>query len=443
MEVSYILDNIDQYKKMMNDRFMDSSKIDQLQDLHRLYVKELQNCEKIRKLKNIISNSINKPKLGNKIEFNFGGNIAMALNVTTLLEDLNLTNYSKNSLIRLGKELKPLLEESEKAMVKYLNERDSLVSKIPNLLHVDVPISDDEENNKVITMTLIPETNDNFLDQYQLCCKLGIIEEAGEIAGNRGYFLVNEGVRLNYALINYALDFLEKKGYKLMSTPHFMKKEKIEQVCQLSEFEETLYKIENSDLFLIATSEQPMTSYFCDKQLYDLPVKLCGVSNCYRKEAGKHGKDTLGIFRVHQFEKIEQFCVTTPEKSWDMMEEIIKTSQEFYESLGISYRVVNIVSKELNNAAAMKYDLEGFFKGSKKFRELVSCSNTTDYFSRKIRTKINGRNGKEFVHMLNSTLFANTRTICCLLETHQCEDGVIIPNVLKKYYNYDKIMFKN
>lgn len=454
ISISHILDNADKYKQMVRDRFLDKSQmkpecehmsvdIDEIIRLHRLYVDTLIRVEKTRKLKNIISKSNNKTK--NKsdsdqsdLEFDF----SVDLDVVKILEDENLINnkYSLSSLRKLGSELKPLLEIYENDMKTYLEKRNALVEKVPNIIHPSVPIFESEENNQIIKITQIPETNDKYLDQYQLCCKLGIIEEAGNIAGHRGYFLVNEGVRLNYALINYGLDFLQKKGYKLMYTPHFMKKEQMEQVCQLSDFQETLYNIEGGELFLIATSEQPMTSYFSNTQNNNLPIKLCGISSCYRKEAGKHGKDTLGIFRVHQFEKIEQFCVTEPDKSWETMEEMMKTSEEFYESLGISYRVVNIVSKELNNAAAMKYDLEGFFKGSKKFRELVSCSNTTDYFSRKIRVK---GNNKEFAHMLNSTLFANTRIICCLLETHQCEDGVIVPEVLRKYYDCEKILFKN
>jgi seryl-tRNA synthetase len=168
-------------------------------------------------------------------------------------------------------------------------------------------------------------------------------------------------------------------------------------------------------------------------------VKLCGISTCYRKETGSHGKDTLGMFRVHQFEKVEQFCVTKANESWEMMETMINNSKEFYDSLGLSYRVVNIVSKELNNAAGMKYDLEGWFPGSGKYRELVSCSNTTDYFSRKIKClTLDG----EYSHMLNSTLCANTRTLCCILETNQCDDGVLIPKILQKYYPVEKILFK-
>ena len=438
--ISYILDNVGKYKQMLTDRFMNPNQIDDIFNLHEQYTASLVKLQKTRKLKNIISNLINKPVAGDKIEWNFEND--NQIDPPKLLE-LDITCYSKTSLIRLGKELKLFIDLYENQCNVYLKQRNDVVAKIPNLLHASVPIFENEKNNQIVRSFNAPSDdtlNDTKLyDQYELCCKLGIIEEAGNIAGHRGYFLVNEGVRLNYALVNYALDFLQQKGYKLMYTPHFMKKEKIEQVCQLSEFQETLYGVNDNELFLIATSEQPMTAYYADKQLNNLPEKLCGISTCYRKEAGKHGKDTLGIFRVHQFEKVEQFCVTSPEDSWNMMEQMIKTSQEFYESLGISYRVVNIVSKELNNAAALKYDLEGFFKGSGKYRELVSCSNTTDYFSRKIKTKCAN---KEFVHMLNSTLFANTRTICCLLETHQCADGVMVPEVLRKYYDTEKMMFK-
>ncbi len=165
----------------------------------------------------------------------------------------------------------------------------------------------------------------------------------------------------------------------------------------MSDFEETLYEIKNSDHFLIATSEQPMTSYFTKTKLSDTPVKLCRISTCYRKEVGSNGKVTLGMFRVHQFEKVRQFCVTGADDSWEMMETMINNSKEFYDLLGLSYRVVNIVSKELNNATSMKYDLEGWFPGSQKHRELVSCSNTTDYFSRKI--KCSTSNG-EFAHIV-------------------------------------------
>lgn len=445
--MSHIIENKDKYEQMLRDRFLDKQiNLDNLLNLHKLYIDSLVEVESIRKLKNDISKMNNK--LSKNQSTDHDNQITLIdLDFTNELDIMNLCKqnlekYSLTSLRGLSNELKKILIECENKMNGFQMKRNEILNKIPNFIHSSVPIFESEENNQIIRMTDMPnqpEPNQKFLNQYELCCKLKIIEEGNNIAGHRGYFLVNEGVRLNYALINYGLDFLEKKGYKLMYTPHFIKKDQMSQVCQLSDFNETLYNVENGEFFLIATSEQPITSYFTNTQNNELPIKLCGVSTCYRKEAGKHGVDTLGIFRVHQFEKIEQFCVTDPEKSWEMMEEMISTSEEFYQSLGIPYRVVNIVSKELNNAAAMKYDLEGYFKGSEKFRELVSCSNTTDYFSKKIKVKTSNK----FAHMLNSTLFANTRTICCILETHQCNDGVIIPNVLRKYYDCEKIMFKN
>ena len=182
----------------------------------------------------------------------------------------------------------------------------------------------------------------------------------------------------------------------------------------------------------------------------NLPIKHAGFSTCFRKEAGSSGKDTLGIFRVHQFEKIEQFCITTNEnnESWKLMEEMIKTSEEFYQSLGIEYRIINIVSGALNNAAAKKYDLEAWFPVSKCFKELVSCSNCTDYQSRNIECLIGQVDGegydkvKNYSHMLNATLCAVTRTMCCICETHQTEKGVKIPDVLVSFVGKDFLMIK-
>jgi len=191
--------------------------------------------------------------------------------------------------------------------------------------------------------------------------------------------------------------------------------------------------------YLIATSEQPISAFHQGEWLEpkQLPLRYGGISTCFRKEAGAHGKDTWGIFRVHQFEKIEQFCITTPENSWEMHEEMLKIAEEFYQSLGIPYRVVSIVSGALNNAAAKKYDLEGWFPGFNEFRELVSCSNCTDYQSRSLGircgSKKQNEKEKKFVHMLNSTLCATTRTICAILENYQTENGVNVPEVLQSY----------
>jgi seryl-tRNA synthetase len=261
------------------------------------------------------------------------------------------------------------------------------------------------------------------------------------VSGHRGYFLKGVGVQLNLALINYGLSFLMKKNFVPLQTPFLMNKEPMGKTAQLEEFDEALYKVVggDEDKYLIATSEQPISAYHQGEWLDPkiLPLKYGGYSTCFRKEAGAHGKDTWGIFRVHQFEKIEQFCITDPEKSWDMHEEMLKNAEEFYQSLNIPYRVVNIVSGALNNAAAKKYDLEGWLPSYGEYRELVSCSNCTDYQSRALEIRMGvkkqGDHQKRYVHMLNATLCATTRTICAILENYQTPDGIVVPEVLQPF----------
>jgi seryl-tRNA synthetase len=220
-----------------------------------------------------------------------------------------------------------------------------------------------------------------------------------------------------------------------------MLKEQMAKTAQLSQFDEELYKVtgDQADKYLIATSEQPISAYHSDEWLQpkELPLKYAGYSTCFRKEAGAHGKDVWGIFRVHEFTKVEQFCLTEPEKSWEMFESMISTSEDFYKSLGIPYRVVAIVSGALNNAAAKKLDLEAWFPHQGEFKELVSCSNCTDYQSRDLEIRYGVKKQtdvkKTYVHALNSTLTATTRTICAILENFQTEDGVKIPEPLRKY----------
>ncbi|XP_011933808.1 PREDICTED: LOW QUALITY PROTEIN: serine--tRNA ligase, cytoplasmic [Cercocebus atys] len=299
-------------------------------------------------------------------------------------------------------------------------------------------------------------------------------EKGAMVAGSQGYFLKGVLVFLEQALIQYALRTLGSRGYTPIYTPFFMRKEVMQEVAQLSQFDEELYKVigkgsEKSDdnsydeKYLIATSEQPIAALHRDEWLRpeDLPIKYAGLSTCFRQEVGSHGRDTRGIFRVHQFEKIEQFVYSSPHdnKSWEMFEEMITTAEEFYQSLGIPYHIVNIVSGSLNHAASKKLDLEAWFPGSGAFRELVSCSNCTDYQARRLRIRY-GQTKKmmdkrknnlhlstqnkleaslfspkkvEFVHMLNATMCATTRTICAILENYQTEKGITVPEKLKEF----------
>jgi len=251
---------------------------------------------------------------------------------------------------------------------------------------------------------------------------------------------------LNQALINCAMQFLYKREYTPVQTPFFMQQDIMGECAQLGDFDEQLYKVtgEGADKYLIATSEQTMCTLFRKTWIEpkDLPQRYCGYSTCFRKEVGSHGRDTLGIFRVHQFEKIEQFCLTSGEgnESWEMMEELLKNAEDFYQLLGIPYQVVNIVSGALNDAAAKKYDLEAWFPGGKQFRELVSCSNCTDYQSRRLGVRVRTPKGpaglapeKAHVHMLNSTMTATERTLCCVLENYQTPEGVVVPEALRPF----------
>ena len=222
-----------------------------------------------------------------------------------------------------------------------------------------------------------------------------------KVAGHRGIFLKGPGVLLNMALQNYGIQFMLQRKYTPIQPPYFMKKEIMNETCQQSDFDENLYRVETSktpdqkddpnvdDCFMIATSEQPISGYFRKETIMEteLPIKFTGISTCFRKEAGAHGKDTWGTYRVHQFEKVEQFLITKPDQSWEMLDEMMACSEAFYQSLKIPYRVVNIVSGALNDAAAKKQDLEAWFPGYGEFRELVSCSNCTDYQSRALDVK--------------------------------------------------------
>jgi hypothetical protein len=267
------------------------------------------------------------------------------------------------------------------------------------------------------------------------------------VAGHRGYFLKDHGLMLNQAFQAYGTAFLRARGYSCMQPPYLMKKEVMAGVAQLEQFDEELYTVSggegnsDNDKYLIATSEQPLCGYHMGEWMEEknLPIRYAGLSTCFRKEAGSHGKDTWGIFRVHQFEKVEQFCIVEGdiEASRKMQEEMIKTAEEFYQSLGFPYQVINIASGALNNAANRKWDLECWFPGYNAYRELVSCSNCTDYQSRSMEIRSGGKKmgerEKKYVHMLNATLCATGRAICCLLETYQEADGVRVPEVLVPY----------
>lgn len=380
-------------------------------------------------------------------------------------------------------EIETQLIKATEDLERHERERNDVLREIGNLLHHEVPISDNEDNNQLIRTSgnldlgKEPMVDENgvqipYRSHVDLIMMIkGMDGERGSaIGGNRCYFLTGAGYWLQKALINYSMDFISELDFEPIFTPFWMKKSLMGQVAQLSQFDEELYKVVSSkkapiedseDKYLIATSEQPIAAYHEGKWLNPsvLPLMYAGHSTCFRQEVGAHGRDTRGIFRVHQFEKIEQFVIAAPSKSWESFHKMVDNSEKFYQSLGIPYRIVSIVSGALNNAAAMKYDLEAWFPGSQAFRELVSVSNCTDYQSRRLQIRyvissfqktdriklmylyITFRYGQtkkmtgqvEYVHMLNGTLCAVTRVICAILEVHQTPTGIKVPEPLKPY----------
>jgi seryl-tRNA synthetase len=375
--------------------------------------------------------------------------IQMRTKQKTINKDLSTKKKAGESVDDLIKEASLIkdtivLKDKENELLK--DKIDESIYKVGNLVHHDVVDSDNEDNNGLIRTIGDKKVIENARVHDELLYMIGGYEPkvGSKVAGHRGYYLTGPGLWLNQALINYGLAFLHKKGHKLMQTPFFMRKDAMKKVAQLEEFDESLYKIqsdgvdEGNEVYLIATSEQPICALHAGENLHPktLPIKYAGYSTCFRKEAGSYGKDVMGIFRVHQFEKVEQFVITTPDKSWEMHETLMAQTEEFYQSLGLSYRVVSIVSGALNNAAAKKYDLEAWFPGMQNYRELVSNSNCTDYQSRRLNIQCGIKKEdqeKTFVHMLNCTLTATERTICCLLENYQTPNGVTVPEVLRPF----------
>ena len=330
----------------------------------------------------------------------------------------------------------------EKKVSDLEEKKHNLLMRLPNLLHESVPFGRDEHDNVPLrTWGEIPEFKFPVKDHIELGLSLDImdIERAGKIAGARFFYLKNEGVLLDLALMNFALEEMIKKGFKPIEPPFLMRRKPYEGVVALSDFEESLYKIEDEDLYLIATSEHPMAAMYMNEVLKaeELPIKFVGVSANFRKEAGAHGKDTRGIFRTHQFNKIEQFVFCEPEQSWKIHEELIRNAEELVQKLGLPYRVVNVCTGDLGTVAAKKYDVEVWMPAQKAYREIISCSNCTDYQARRLNIKYREKEGeppKGFVHTLNSTALATGRTMVAILENYQQEDGsVIIPEVLRKY----------
>ena len=331
------------------------------------------------------------------------------------------------------------IKNREKQVRKYREKVDQHLLRLPNILHESVPYGKDESENVVAKVVGKPPKFDfKPKSHVEVALNLGLIDfdRAAKVSGHGFYYLKGDLARLDYAIMNYTIDFLRKRRYTLVEPPLMMRKKPYLGVTDLESFADQLYKLENEDLYLIATSEHPMAATFMDEIIdkKDLPIKFVGVSSCFRKEVGTHGKYTKGLFRVHQFNKIEQFIFCLPEDSWKFHEELQKNSEDLYKGLGLHFRVVNVCTGDIGIIAAKKYDIEVWMADG-TFREAGSNSNCTDYQARRLNIRFREKKGQApagFVHTLNNTALATSRTIIAILEQLQQKDGtIIIPEVLR------------
>jgi len=428
-----IRNNPEVLKENLKRRFIDTSTVDKAVELDKKWRQTLQEVERLRHEHNLISSQIPKaPK------------------------------EQKSELINKAKELLKTLEDKEKELQKIEEERENLLLSLPNLVHDSVPIGPDESYSVPIRFwgkfkvykddvnEFLKQTNGHKVDyevinwkpvghadMLENVLRLGDTKKAGEVAASRFYYLFNDIVWLDLALLLYAIDTITSRGYTLVLPPYMLRGEVIKSVIDLDTFKDAIYKIEGEDLYLIATAEHSIAALYYKEEIpkEELPLKLVGVSPAFRKEAGAANKDLKGIFRVHQFHKVEQFIFSSPEDSWKYHEEMIENAEEIFRGLGLPYRVINIASGDLGAPAAKKYDLEVWMPAQAKFREMVSCSNCLDWQAYRMRIRYVEKNNKKgYLHTLNSTAIASTRAITAILENFQKEDGVVeVPKVLRKY----------
>lgn len=415
LDTKVLRDNPNIIESMLNKRGVNFplDRLISLDKKRRQLIIELQDCNH---RKNILAQSIAQKKKGSK--------------------NINPIDNELNEMKKLAVKLSQLEKEQNETQIKYQN----LMMSIPNILHDSVPVGSSENENVVIREYGKARPIVTPRDHIEISTSLELIdlERAAKISGARFYFLKNQLVKLNQALLNFGLDYLSDSGYVLTQPPFMIRREAMEGAIILGDFEQVIYKIDGEDLYLIGTSEHAAVSMHMDEILEgkNLPLRYSCMSPCFRKEAGAHGKDMKGIFRVHQFEKVEQVVFSRPEDSWKEHEKMLRLTEKFYEKLGLPFRTILLCSADVGKVSAKTYDIEAWFPGQKNYRELVSCSNCLDYQARRLRTRFkdNVSDESRFVHTLNSTLVATERTMVSIIENYQTDAGSIeIPQVLQKY----------
>lgn len=412
LDMKMIRENPENIRKMLKDRAVQFD-LDLLLELDKKRREMILSTDNLRKKKNEMSIKISEAK-------------KTGSEAVPLIQEMQLVSQE------LAK-LEEVQHETE-------SEYSKLALTIPNVLHKSVPCGDDSANKEIRKWGTIPQFDFEVKDHIDISENLNLLEleRAAKTAGARFYYLMGDLVKLNQSLIQFGLNFLSEKGYTMSQPPYMINRKAMEGAVILDDFEDVIYKIEDQDLYLIGTSEHAMVSMYADEILdgNSLPARYSAISPCFRKEAGAHGKDQKGIFRVHQFEKIEQFVFSKPEDSWNEHENMIAITEEFFQKLEIPHKVVLLSSGDMGKISAKTYDLEVWMAGQNAYREVVSCSNCLDYQSRRLKIRFRDKTNEDtkYIHTLNSTLVATERTMVAILENLQTKDGhVNIPNVLQKY----------
>ncbi len=361
--------------------------------------------------------------------------------ITDQIASLKKKGKDATKKIREAQAIPGKIKELETQVDAYKEKADRILLALPNILHESVPIGKDETENVVIRTWGKPPTFDfKPKNHLEIALDLGLIdaERAAKVSGHGFFYLKGELALLDYAILNYTTDFMMKRGYQLVEPPYMMREKPYLGVTDLEFFGDQLYKIEKADLYLVATAEHPIAAFFMDEVIEekDLPVKFVGVSPCFRKEVGAHGKYTKGLFRMHHFNKVEQFIFCLPEDSWELHEELEENAEDLYQSLGLHHRVVVLCSGDTGIVQSKTYDIQAWMADG-EYREIGSNSNCTDYQARRLNVRYREKAGQApagFVHTLNNTALATSRTMIAILEQFQQKDGsVLIPKALRPF----------
>ena len=363
--------------------------------------------------------------------------------ITNEIASLKKVGRPVEKQIERGRKLDNEIVALEQQGERCKQNADHILMRLPNILHESVPIGkDDNDNVEAKVWARPPKFDFKPKNHLEIAKGLGLIddERGAKVAGHGFFYLKGDLVLLDLALQRFAIDFMLKEGYQLIEPPFMLRRKPYEGVTDFADFQNVMYKVENEDLYMIATAEHPLAAMFMDEVLLkdDLPIKLVGVSSCFRKEVGTHGKYTKGLFRMHQFNKVEQFIFCLPKNSWSFHEELQKNAEELYQALGLHYKVVNVCTGDLGILAAKRYDINVWMADG-VYREIGSNSNCTDYQARRLNIRYREKEGqtpKGYVHTINNTAIATSRTMLAVLEQCQQKDrSVLIPKVLTKYMN--------